>query len=87
MPCGGIVPVQGSWIEDSINAALGAPTDPESSDCFLCGKPITADMHFCEEWDALLHMECVEPFLKTDEGKVVIAHGHPVVVRKDCDAG
>jgi hypothetical protein len=45
--------------------------------CFLCNSPGTS--HFCEEWDAYLHEDCIDGFLKTPEGQVVARHGHAVV--------
>lgn len=47
--------------------------------CYQCGKD-GAD-HYCEEWDCMLHAKCVMAFLATDEGKVVIEHGHTVTIR------
>jgi hypothetical protein len=35
---------------------------------------------WCEEWDAPLHTGCVEEFLKTPDGKIVLAHGHSIVL-------
>lgn len=46
--------------------------------CFSCHKE-GAD-HFCEEWDCFLHGECVPAFLATEEGKIVIAHGHDIFI-------
>ena len=56
------------------------PVCPQEDICFYCGKTGLLD-HFCDEWDTGLHAECVEPFLKTEEGKVVLAHGHRIIVR------
>lgn len=67
MPCGGIFPVQA---EDGV-------------ECFYCEARTPAPDHFCEEWDALLHGKCVEPFLKTAEGKIVVEHNHLIVVEID----
>jgi len=44
--------------------------------CLFCGKPNTD--HWCEEWDAPLHADCIVPFLETEEGQVVLYHGHHV---------
>lgn len=47
--------------------------------CFSCGKD--GGTHYCHEWDCMLHAECVIPFLlTTDEGKIVIRHGHVVTI-------
>jgi len=72
MPCGGIHPIKGSWCEAYVN-----PKIP----CIHCGKG-KCDL-FCMEWDGPLHSACVEDFLKTEDGKVILAHKHEVVVMKD----
>ncbi len=36
--------------------------------------------HFCEEWDTYLHKRCIEPFLKTEEGLLVIRHKHLIQI-------
>lgn len=67
MPCGGIWPlakVNGKWAGD-----------PELR-CWQCNRS-GAD-HFCEEWDTGLHGKCIAEFLETEEGKVVVNHGHQV---------
>ena len=72
MPCGGIYPIKGSWAE-----AFMKPEMP----CWQCNKG-GCDL-FCMEWDAVLHSTCVPAFLETDDGKIVLNHGHAVVVLKD----
>ena len=37
--------------------------------------------HWLEEWDSCLHRDCILPFLKTDEGQIVIEHGHTIIAR------
>jgi hypothetical protein len=81
MPCGGIYPVAGSWIEPGITATLD--DSPDNTTCFQCDQPILDHAHFCEEWDCLLHRECIPAFLETDEGKIVLAHGHDVIIEGD----
>jgi hypothetical protein len=58
----------------------GIYPDPNESGhkCFHCHKE-GAD-HFCEEWDGFLHGECVPAFLMTEEGRIVIAHGHDIFI-------
>lgn len=69
MPCGGIFPIKGSFIEPHNN-----PEWP----CWQCNKG-NCDV-FCMEWDTPLHSACVEAFLKTEEGECVLGHGHAVVI-------
>jgi hypothetical protein len=52
--------------------------DVHPGDCFLCGKPDAT--HYCHEWDCMLHADCIVPFLETEEGKIVIKHGHRVTI-------
>jgi hypothetical protein len=53
-------------------------TDVIPGKCWYCeGENAN---HYCEEWDCMLHDYCVIPFLMTDEGKLVIQHGHPVTI-------
>lgn len=69
MPCGGIYPaVQREGTET----------------CFLCQKPISEDRYYeCIEWDCSLHVKCLDPFLTTIEGKIVLMHEHEVVRWED----
>jgi hypothetical protein len=69
MPCGGITPTKNSFVRDVVN---------EPQKCYFCGKP--GACHFVEEWDAFIHARCVPAFLQTDEGKVIIDHGHEVYI-------
>jgi len=47
--------------------------------CWMC-RQIGCD-HFVMEWDAAIHGTCIEAFLETEEGKVVLDHKH-IVIRK-----
>jgi hypothetical protein len=72
MPCGGIwshcVAASGS-IEDEL--------DPSQGGCYICGRG--GCCHFCDEWDCHLHARCAMKFLSdTEEGEIVIHHGHEV---------
>jgi len=49
----------------------------EGERCFYCGKR-DCD-HYVEEWDGGLHGTCIDDFLKTREGAIVINHKHKVV--------
>jgi len=74
MPCGGIYPVK---------RVPGDCPDPSADRCFYCSKAEPQVDHFVEEWDAYIHGPCVKPFLKTEEGKTVLNHGHSVRVLKN----
>jgi len=71
MPCGGIFPVKGSWVEYYSIHDL-----PHR--CIYCDE-IGGVTHFCEEWDGFLHAQCIDQFLMTEEGKIVVEHGHEIV--------
>lgn len=75
MPCGGIYPIGGSWVEGY--AAQQAQTG--EADCFYCRKTEPPVTHFCDEWDCYLHAHCIDEFLATPEGQIVILHGHEVI--------
>ena len=51
-----------------------APAHP----CWQCNE-LGAD-HWLEEWDAVIHKDCIEAFLKTEEGQIVIDHNHHIQV-------
>jgi hypothetical protein len=73
MPCGGIFPV-------------GLPTYIDlNTRCWTCSKPMTETepFSFCEEWDTFLHDRCIDAFLLTEEGRIVIDHGHEIVRRTE----
>jgi hypothetical protein len=68
MPCGGIHPI--------------VPVKHKNSRCWQCGltgavKPLD---HWCEEWDTLIHRDCIPAFLVSDEGQCVLDHGHEVLI-------
>jgi hypothetical protein len=73
MPCGGIYPIKGTWVEPI--AAQRDESKPEQR-CWVCGKGNTA--HFCDEWDCYIHARCAVQFLQSEEGQCVIDHGHEV---------
>ena len=69
MPCGGI-----------FQTFMGMePSGP----CFTCGGDISGGSKwglFVEEWDACIHRDCLGDFLVSEEGKVVLEHGHAIMV-------
>ncbi len=69
MPCGGIFP--------SENEAA----QYKNNHCWHCQKNDPLPDHFVLEWDAFIHGKCVEAFLMTQEGLIVLSHGHEVIVR------
>lgn len=73
MPCGGIYPIKGTWVEKYVAA------DRLKNDCFQCGQVEPPITHFCDEWDCYLHEGCIDAFLQTREGKIVLEHGHEVI--------
>lgn len=72
MPCGGIYPLTRHWSRRYLN-----PND-RSHACFQCGSAQPPVTHFVEEWDAYLHGGCIDDFLNTPEGRIVLDHGHEV---------
>jgi len=73
MPCGGIYPVKGTWVEK-----LKRDERKPEQRCWVCQQP--GAMHFCDEWDCYIHARCAIPFLQSDEGKIVIGHRHTVIL-------
>lgn len=71
MPCGGIYPM----------GRDGVAVTHEKHNCWECNKP-KPDCALIE-WDAYIHSACVPAFLETEEGKVVLNHGHEVSIWKD----
>ena len=67
-PCGGIT-----------NSVLGM-YEPKGGPCFTCGEQVTEHGLFVEEWDAIIHRDCLGEFLCSEEGKVVMAHKHQIIV-------
>lgn len=82
MPCGGIYPVQGTWHETmGIKPSPTKSTDkvsPTDGGCWMCH--MGGCEHFCDEWDTYIHARCVARFLLTDEGHIVMEHGHTVIL-------
>ena len=76
MPCGGIYPIKGSWVEK-----VQKNTSEAGKACWVCQKG-DCDL-FCDEWDTYIHSACVPAFLKTEEGAIVLTHHHSVIVIKD----
>jgi len=52
----------------------------EGATCWVCDLP-NPDC-FLEEWDGFIHSACVEEFLYTEEGDIVLQHGHGVVINE-----
>ena len=73
MPCGGIEPMKNDRL-GSINDKL----DATQGGCWICDRG--GAQHMCFEWDTYIHARCVPQFLNTDEGRIVIDHGHLVVL-------
>jgi len=75
MPCGGIYPI-------TPKHPFGEMHGKSNYDnCFHCNKEIKSeDLMFCDEWDCYLHRDCVMDFLKSEDGQVVLLHGHEVVL-------
>lgn len=71
MPCGGIYPL--AQLGESYKSVIGTR-------CWVCGEPVLSTDVFCFEWDTGVNKKCVDAFLKTREGKLVIDHGHEVVL-------
>lgn len=68
MPCGGIRPT---------TYRGGIP----SGECFVCPKIVLeGEGLFVEEWDAVIHRDCLMTFLSSEEGMIVIKHGHEIYV-------
>lgn len=69
MPCGGIYPIK--QLAPDIRPIFEKPFP-----CWVCGK--LDAKHFCDEWDTPIHARCVPSFLQTEEGQIVIGHGHEI---------
>jgi hypothetical protein len=66
VPCGGVYPI--------------IPATHKNARCWQCGLTAAAKPldHFCDEWDTYIHRDCIPAFLATDEGRIVLDHGHEV---------
>ena len=73
MPCGGIYPVEPPE-DEHVAYADG------NLRCWQCNKPMSRDIpaSFVEEWDSFIHDHCIDAFLLTEEGRIVIDHGHDI---------
>lgn len=69
MPCGGIYPVSGDL------------EDKEIDTCLCCGKSLAhAEPGYAVlEWDCFIHKDCLDDFLKTPEGEVILKHKHEII--------
>jgi hypothetical protein len=74
MPCGGVYPLAHHFagpMLDRSNPAHG---------CWVCGQVDPPPTLFCDEWDTYLHGgKCLAAFLASEEGQLVIEHGHDVL--------
>jgi hypothetical protein len=61
------------------------PTDGKGECTFMCGKPDA--VHFMYEWDTYIHARCVMGFLSTQEGQILITHGHTVTLDFSLEKG
>lgn len=64
MPCGGIFPHLPIM---------------DGERCYHCDEESTAERsleYFVEEWDASIHRDCLDPFLKTEDGMLISEHDH-----------
>lgn len=77
MPCGGIYPLAVHFAGPMLDRS-----NPSHA-CLYCGRHDDAAgepvSHFCDEWDCYLHASCIDGFLLTEEGRIVLAHGHEVI--------
>ncbi len=69
MPCGGIYRIRSEGFD-------------RIAHCFHCNKEIApgGPLYFVEEWDAHVHGKCIHAFLLTDEGRIVLQHGHVIAI-------
>ena len=72
MPCGGIY---------SNHPYLGGMSS--NAVCFQCAEEAGyREMLFVEEWDTSIHRSCLSAFLSTDEGKIIMCHGHEIYIEE-----
>ena len=57
------------------------PVADTHKQCFSCGISDHSEYSFVDEWDAFLHDRCIEEFLASPEGEIVINHGHEIIRR------
>lgn len=72
MSCGGIEPAK-------LDYKL-LPGDQES--CPVCNKQAGGKgyVYYCKEFDCWIHRNCVHAYLKTKEGRLVLAHQHGIYI-------
>jgi hypothetical protein len=75
MPCGGIYPISGSWVE-----SIEKPNIAPLLWCLHCNKPEPRPDFWCEEWDGGLHRDCIPAYLMGAEGRIIMDHGHMVFI-------
>ena len=73
MPCGGIYPI---YSREATKC---------NSKCFQCNKlcKLGENISFVEEWDSFIHDECINEFLRTSEGKIILEHEHKIIRRSN----
>jgi hypothetical protein len=75
MPCGGIYPIAMHFSREHLQL------DNDAHRCPVCRKHVDPDTDlFCDEWDRYLHRACLGVFLTSDEGRMVLNHGHAIIV-------
>lgn len=53
-------------------------TQPDDSPCLRCGR--RGGDHWVEEWDGAVHRGCLLDYLGSDEGEIILDHGHPIII-------
>lgn len=77
MPCGGISRrVLGKSVAEFFSTT-SAPVR-----CMNCNERIESagDSLFVEEWDGFIHYLCLGDYLNSEEGGIVLLHGHEIMV-------
>ena len=70
MPCGGIYPIP----HDDDPGGSGIER------CYYCNKAKPIVTHYIEEWDAVIHKDCIDDFLENaPDGQIIVKHGHKVI--------
>jgi hypothetical protein len=73
---GGIHPIKGTSAELRPGIPRPAPIPPAQRICCVCQKGDA--QHFCMENEEYIHARCALEYLQTEEGKIIIEHGHTV---------
>jgi hypothetical protein len=77
-PCGGVFPLKHHFAGPMLDTS-----DPAHG-CWQCRKVDPPPDLFCDEWDTYLHSgACLAAFLASEEGRLVIEHGHDVLQSED----